>query len=322
MARGCSVSLVTDAAQWEALFLRVEHPYMLQSWAYGEAKQAVRGADTGRRIDAGGWRVRRLVFERDGEPVAICQLFDKSLGGIRCVSRLSRGPLLLDADPGDDVIRDVYRALRTRQKHLRGLLVLAPALIATPDNHRLLAELGFRERHGSGWRSVRLDLGLDEERLRKNLAHTWRNRLGHAERAGAELRISSSPGDIDWIIDRHIENMREKGFSWPAPAFLRALYNAAPDNCLLLQARLADEAVGGMVVYRFGHGAEYYVGWMGSEGRRVNVGNFMFWHAALELRRRGCWWLDLGGKRVGATEPFKRGMRGAEYQLLNEWLTF
>lgn len=324
MANRCSVSLVTDAAEWDALFSRVEHPHMVQSWAYGEARQASGGWRTRQRIsDAGGWRTRRLVFEREGEPVAICELLDKSLTGIRWASRLNRGPLFLDADPEDDVVRDVYRALRSRWKHLRGVLVLAPALTADPENYRMMTEIGFRDRHARGWHSARVDLRLDEEQLRKNLASTWRNRLRAAERAGLVLRVSQSPEDVEWIIDRHVENMREKGFSGPTPALLRALYRAAPDDFLIFQARLAEEAVGGMMIYRFSHTAEYYVGWFGREGRKANVGNFMYWQIALEMQRRGCRWFDLGG--YGSSDRygrFKLGMRGVEYELLNEWLAF
>jgi len=296
---------------------------MVQSWAYGEAKQAaVHWRNRRVAVDLGGWRARRLVFERCGEPVAICQLLDKSVAGIRCASRLNRGPLFLSPDPEDDAVRDVYVALRNRWKHLRGVLVLAPALPADPRNFQLLSELAFRDHRLPGWRSARVDLRLDEEQLRRNLAPTWRNRLRVAERSGVEIRVSHAPEDVEWIIDRHVENMKEKDFIGPQPIFLRALCQAAPDDHFVFQARLGDEAVGGMMVYRFGQGAEYYVGWMGREGRKVNVGNFLYWQSALELKRRGCRVFDLGGMRPGATEPFKRGMRGVEYELLNEWLAF
>ena len=319
----CCMTPVTDATEWESLFSRVPQPHMVQSWAYGEARQASGGWRTRRRVfDAGGWRVRRLVFERRGEPVAICQLLDKSFAGVRFASRINRGPLFLSALPGDDVVKDVYSALRSRW-NLRGVLVLAPALAFGPENHRMMTELGFRDRHAPGWRSARLDLRLDEEQLRKNLASTWRNRLKASERSGLEIRVSHSPEDVEWMIERHAENMSEKGFSGPTPALLRALYRAAPDDLLIFQARLADEAVGGMMVYSFSHTGEYYVGWMGREGRKANVGNFLYWQIALELQRRGCRWFDLGGYDIGDKYGhFKQGMRGTEYQLLNEWLAF
>jgi hypothetical protein len=320
--RECSMTPVTDAAEWAALFSRVERPHMVQSWAYGEAKQYAGDRQTGRRVDVGGWRIRRLVIEREGEPVAICQLLDKRIAGVRCASRINRGPLFLDADPRDEVVRDVYRALRRHWRHLHGVLVLAPALTAGPENDRLLAGLGFRPRGQAGWLSSRVDLRGDEEQLRASLAPTWRNRLKASERSGLEVRISHSPEDVEWMIERHVENMREKGFSHPAATLVRALYRAAPDDHLLFRALLEGEAVGGMMAYRFGRGAEYYVGWMGPKGRPVNVGNFLYWQVATELQRRGCEWFDLGGQRMGATGQFKRGMRGEEYELLHEWVAF
>lgn len=72
------VDVVTDAAAWNALFATVGTPHMTQTWAYGEAKRSA--VDWHRRrvvFDAGGWQPRRLVFSRDGRPVAICQLLDK-----------------------------------------------------------------------------------------------------------------------------------------------------------------------------------------------------------------------------------------------------
>ena len=32
-----------------------------------------------------------------------------------------------------------------------------------------------------------------------------------------------------------------------------------------------------MVIYHFGDHAEYYVGWFGEQGRKVNVGNYLYW---------------------------------------------
>jgi len=324
MTRGFNVSPVTDAALWEALFAQVAHPHMLQSWAYGEAKQTLRRAHTGRRGDMGGWRTSRFVFEHDGEALAICQVFDKPVCGIRCVSRLSRGPLFLGAEPGPEVTSNVYRALKTHWGHRHGVLLLAPALLDTPDNYRMLANLGFRARNRPGACSDRVDLRHDVEQLRQNLSPDWRRNLRKAEASDLEVRVSPSPEDLEWIIARHTENMREKGFVGPSPALLRALHHAAGEDFLILQARLGDEAVGGQVVYRFGRGAELFVAWAGREGRKVNVGNLLYWRAAIEMRHRRCLWLDLGGVShpEGGYGRFKRGMHGEGYRLLNEWLAF
>jgi Acetyltransferase (GNAT) domain len=262
------------------------------------------------------------VFERAGEPVAIAQLLDKALAGMRVASRLNRGPLFLDPDPPGDVVRDVYGALRRHWQYLRGVLVMAPALPAAYDNYLTLAFLGFRDRHLHGWKGARVDLQPDEEQLLMGLASTWRNRLRSSLRSGLKLRVSQTSEDVDWLVARHADNMRDKEFNGPSPALVRALYDAAPDDFLVFQALLGDQPVGGMGIFTFSHTAEYYVGWFGPGGRRANVSNFMYWEIALEMKRRGYSWFDLGGIELANVGHFKRGMRGEEYELLNEWYSF
>jgi hypothetical protein len=319
-----TVSLITDAAEWETLFSRVRFPHMTQSWAYGEAKQAALSWRTKRNaFDAGGWLPRRIVFERHGETVAICQLLEKSVCGLHVASRVNRGPLFLGQEPSRDVIREVYAALRSPFVRASVVLDLAPALNSSPENQRLMSELGFRARKAHGWRSARLNLRLDEEQLRAQLVSGWRNRLRAAERSGLDVVVTQSPEDVEWLTQRHVENMREKDFSGPAPALVRALCDAAPNRFLVCRARLNDVAVGGMLIYCFGHTAELYIAWFGSEGRRVNVGNLVYWRSALELKRRGFLSCDLGGAVAGGDlGRFKQGMRAEPYQLLDGCLVF
>lgn len=317
-----SVDLVTDAAEWTALFSTVEHPRITQSWAYGEAKQAAADWHTRRVVfDAGGWRARRLVISRRGEPVAICQILDKCVAGVTVGSRLNRGPLLLGPDPGEDTTRDIYRLLKGNAVRSCRPLVLAPALPDTPEAHRLLSELGYRPRQAPGWVSDRVDLRPDEEQLHKNLHRNWCWALRRAQREGVEFRVCDSTEDLEWLLERHVEHMKEKQFVGMQPAFLRALRDAVPagDDFLVSQVRLADEPIGGLITYRFGSVAEGLILCVGPEARRVNACRFLDWHTALELKRRGCEWFDLGGKRAGATEQFKGGMGGVEYGLLTEW---
>ena len=316
----CDIASVTDAAEWAAYLSRVEHPHMVQSWAYGEAKCAVGAEETGRRFDVGGWQAKRIVIARGGEPVAVCQLLEKCVARLSCASRLNRGPLFLDREPDRELLSDVYGTLKHHSRFRPGVLVLAPALVDDEQSRRLLDELGYRPLSASGWSSCRVDLRGGEERIRGNLKSSWRNRLKAAERSGLELTVSQSAADVAWMIARHVENQTAKGFTHPAPALVKAVCDAAPDDVLVYKALLDGAPVGAMLAFFFGRGAEYYVGWTSSLGREVNVGNFLFYRIAVDLHERGCDWCDLSGERQGATEQFKRGMRGQHYQLLNEWL--
>jgi len=260
--------------------------------------------------------------------VAVCQVLDKVVAGVGLASRIDRGPLLLRTGPGDDVAEGVYRSLRRRWRHLtHGVLFLAPALEAGEGGDRLLHEAGFRSRGKRGWCSAVLDLRLDETELRANLAPTWRNRLKLAERSGLTFRAMETQAALTWILERHVENMRAKDFVGPPAPFVDALCRESPGDWFVGQASLAGEPepVAGMLVCRFGSSAEYYIGWFGQAGREVGASNFLYWNAVLEARRRGCLRLDLGG--YSPTEKFglrhfKQGMRGADYELLNEWLAF
>jgi len=315
---------VNDERAWRLLLSRVDQPHLAQTWAYGEAKQAVGVWRTSRRLaDMGGWRPRRCVMERGGHPVAILQLTDKSLAGMRWASRIYRGPLFLDGHIDEALVRDVYAALRARWRLPLGVLAMAPALLATHENHQLLTELRFRDRGKLGSSSARIDLRPDEDELRWTLASTWRNRLKKSERSGLTLMISSDARDVEWLIERHVQNMRAKDFVGPAPALIRALYRAAPSDFVVFQARLDNEPVGGIGVCLYGNTAEYCIGWFGSKGRPTNVGNYLYWHIVLEMKRRGYRYFDLGGYRADeGLGHFKKGMCGVEYQLLNEWLAF
>jgi len=311
-------------AEWDALFAEVERPHLTQSWAYGEAKKAAGGQ---KRLSR-GLSVRRLVIERAGVPVAVCQVLDKTVAGIRVASRLQRGPLLLGTDPGADVAEGVYRALRHAWRHLvHGALLLAPALEAGDQTERLLSASGFRPRGVKGWLSSVLDLRRDEERLRADLAPTWRNRLNKSDRAGLTFRADETAEALDWTLARHVENMADKQFEGPSASFVRALCEASRGDWFVARAFLPgeDAPVASMLVCGFGNTAEYYVGWFGPQGRKANASNFLYWNAAMEAKRRGRRRFDLGGydrNEDSGLRHFKQGMRGSDYELADERLAF
>jgi hypothetical protein len=311
MEKSYIVRQVRQINEWSELFAEVEHPHLVQSWPYGEAKKST------------GWSPRRLVIERGGEPVALCQVLDERLLGIRFASRISRGPLLLRCDEPD--IEGIYRALRQGWRYLiGGLLLIAPALIDEQDQWQPLQAAGFRRWRQNGWSSAYLDLRLTELELRKNLSSKWRNHLGVSERRGLELLISSAPEAVAWIIGQHVTHMQHKGFKGPGPDLLQALYRAAQEDFIVFQACLNGTPVGGVAVFRFGHTAEYYLGWSGPEGRKANAGNFLVWNAAVEMQRRGCRYFDLGSyskAAAGGYSEFKQAMNGVEYCLLGEWFS-
>ena len=310
---GCCVRQVTERGEWASLYGRAPAQSIVQAWAYGEAKAA-----------AGGWGAERLVFEMAGQPVAICQVLVKRVLGLRVAARINRGPLFLAANPDEADVRAVYAALRRRWRFgAGGVLVLAPGLANTEDHRRWLKAAGFRARGVPGWCSAVLDLRLDDEALRKNLSANWRNHLKVSERGGLHFDVSTDRSAVEWMLDRHTENMQEKGFSGTPVAFLRELQRHAPDDFFVCRALLEGHPVAGMIAFRFGRSAEYFIGWYGPEARKAKAGNFLLWHAAQAMRSHGCERFDLGGySSSDGYGRFKQDMRGSEYRLLEEWVAF
>jgi lipid II:glycine glycyltransferase (peptidoglycan interpeptide bridge formation enzyme) len=307
-----TVRAVDDIAEWDALVAAAPQPHLPQDYAYSCGKAAT------------GWPARRVVFLDAGRPVAFAVVLQLRRYGIGFLNRVNRGPIFLGAKPSDEQIVAVYKALRQHFGRLWTLpLLIAPALPNDERSNRLLRQAGYRYRAPSVWRSGRIDLTIDEDRLWASFSSTFRNRTRAAEKAGAELRIAEDAETYEWMIARHLENMAETDFSAASPIMLRALREAAPHNVTVFQLVHKGKALAGMSLVRFGRVAEYHIGWFGAEGRRFNAGNFLMWNVMRELKRRGVASFDVGGlKRGDGYSRFKRTMNPVEYELASEWMSF
>lgn len=297
---------VPDQASWDALLARATEPHLPQSYAYGEGKRAK------------GWDVERAAFLRGGRVLAIATVLVRRLFGIRIIARINRGPLLLETVSPSEII-GIYAAIR---RHWCGPLLIAPALLHGPESTALLTGAGFRLRHDRGWTSGRIDLDRTQDSIWAGFASTFRNRVRQAEKTTSAVRVTTDDATYEWLLDRHVENMRDKGFRAADPVLLRALRASAPAGVLLFQLVHDGQAVAGMSVVRFGDCAEYHIGWFGPEGRRLNAGNVLMWEVIKELRARGVRQFDIGGLKVGdGYTQFKRTMRPVEFRLAGEWMS-
>ena len=302
---------VTSRAEWEPLFAQAPWPHFTQSWAYGEGKRAE------------GWQVERMVIPDAGGPAALCQLLVKRPLGIP-ITRINRGPVFLRDKPSRATQLGVLCALRRRWRFgLRGLLLMAPSLPMDDESVALLREAGFIRRKDSGWSSSFINLQQPLEDLFRGLAPDWRTKIRRAEKLGVSLRVRSDAAAIDWLLERHVENMRSKNFAGPSPEFVRSVVRAGAHDFRLLQAMVAGQPEAGLLVGRFGQHAENFIAWFSETARRATAGNYLMWNSVIEMQRMGCRTLDLGGFSVSDRYGhFKRGMRGEEYRLAGEWLAF
>jgi lipid II:glycine glycyltransferase (peptidoglycan interpeptide bridge formation enzyme) len=303
---------VTNSSEWDRLYKKVARPYLVQNPAYVHAKQ-----------QSEHWRVKRVVFECQGAPLAICHVLQKQLFGLPLLSRINRGPMFMDSSPDGATISAVFAALRTRWRFFKGgILSIAPALGRTPENNELLSGLGLRDLGKPGWCSSVVSLQPDVDTLRRNLDRKWRHDLKTSERSGLTVRISQSTADFEWLLEEHRQHMIRKRFRGLSPEFLRAYRSYNPDNVLIFLAICKDAPVAGFAVTRSAGIAEGLI-LCCDGGREFNAGNSLLWNAAIEMKDRGCDEYDLGGhgNTPGKYKHFKEGMDGSEYQLMGEWLS-
>ena len=308
LTQAVTIVPVNDCSQWNSLLSRAVVSHLPQSLAYGEAKRAK------------GWQVKRIAFAHDGDIIAVASVLQRNLLGLPIVTRVNRGPLLLDAALPSALIAAIYRALR---RHRRGPLLIAPALPHGVESTQVLRQAGFRLRHDKGWQSARIDLTQGEEKIWAGFASRFRNRVRQGQKSGAIVETRRDAQSYEWLLERHVENMRDKRFTAADPKMLRALRHQSPEDVFVLQLCHAGEAVAGMSVVRFGSCAEYHIGWFGPQGRKLNAGNLLMWAAIQEMHRRGVQQFDVGGLREGdGYTQFKRTMRAAEFRLAGEWMSF
>lgn len=297
---------VLDRASWDGLLARAAVPHLPQSYAYGEGKRAK------------GWDVERVAFQRGGRTLAIATVLVRRLLGVRVLARINRGPLPLETASA----RDLTAIYATIRRHWRGPLLIAPALPHGPESTTLLTDAGFRLRHDRGWMSGRIDLDRGQDQIWAGFASGFRNRVRQAEKTTPSVGVASDAATYEWLLDRHVENMRDKGFSAADPVLLRALRASAPENVLVFQMIHDGQAVAGMSVVRFGDCAEYHIGWFGPAGRRLNAGNVLMWEVIKALQQRGVTQFDVGGLKPGdGYTQFKRTMRPSEFRLAGEWMS-
>jgi hypothetical protein len=304
------ISAVDVRAEWEALFARAPLPHLPQAWMYGEGKRDE-------------WEVERLAIHSPRGPVALAQVLVKRALGFP-VARINRGPIFLDRDPSPETRAAVLRALRRRWRFLRrGLLLIAPALEAGEESARALRAAGFIPRGSFAWGSALIDLSPPIDDIHLKLSSEWRTKVRKAAKNGVSLAVRTDAAAFEWMLERHVENMRTKDFVGPSAVFVRRVIDAGRDDFFLLQAIVDGEPHAATLIARFGQHAENFIGWFDDTARRTAAGNFLMWNSVIEMKRAGCRSLDLGGFSVADRYgQFKRGMRGAEYRLAGEWLAF
>ena len=297
---------------WDEMVAKSPYLSLLQTWAFGEAKQA-----------SGGWRVERIVLTNNNQdPVAAVQVmvktkFLKSIG----LAWVNRGPVFLQQSPPTATqIALALVALRQFYNCDRGLY-----LRVAPIHHSGEDIAGYSLTDTLGWASAYIDLTREEAELRQSLNGKWRNALVRAERSDISIQNGSSPQAFEQFLDGHRRHLNAMGQeSGLAPVFLQTLQHGLPAERKLycFTASLDGDYLGGVAIVRYGDTAEYLAGHNLPDGRSNNAGQLLLWAAIITMKNLFYIRFDLGGMDNVRTPEgvfrFKQRVGGKPYRLPNE----
>lgn len=305
------INFISDYQQYSYYSLSVKNSHLSQSWIYGEAKKKSQG-----------WEVVRAVIIENEKPIAIVQAWlKKFLFFTLC--RISYGPLWIIENPSLEQIKNVFYLIK-KQFGLQKLSVfsIAPNLENCPDNNKIMSDLGFYKRKSMAFESGLIDLTQTKEILRSKLRQNWRNQLTSSEKKGLSFQISQTKDDFVWIISCFKQLRKEKNFYGHSVYFLNDLYHCAFDceKTLISIVSQNNERIAGMLFPLHGTSSVPLIIWVGSNGRKLNAGNFLLWNSILYAKEKGCLLFDLGG--TNNSTAFKTGLPHTPYQMIGEYYGF
>ena len=237
---------------------------------------------------------------------------------------ISGGPLTMrDGVLDAGCLEPCLRALAQEYAQARGYVLRIAPSIGTPDRNAAVARcfdsVGFEgSKKARIYRTFLLDIGREEDAIRKSLAQKWRNCLNAAEKAGIEMKVGTEDsmfGEFAEVLRRLID---KKGFSVDLDAdFYRSVQSSASpqDKLYVFLAYSMGEIHAGGVFSMHGDTCTYLLGATSEQGLKTKASYYLHWQVIKQAREKGMRYYDLGGIDPVANPgvfAFKKGFGGED----------
>lgn len=306
-----------SAQEWKALVADFRDQNFEQTPAYGDA--------AARRI---GGTPLMLAVEEAGKVVALAHVRIKTIPGLgRGIAWIPSGPLTLrgDADPPDvrrlaAILGALRQHLSVQAGHILRLRLPGQALHDPALAEAALTRAGFRPTDRAAvFSSALIDLTLDEETLRAQLATKWRSNLKHAMAAGFEVETGDTPDLRARFLRLYDEVRKAKGFQVDIPPEFH-FDLAGPDYRVeVLLTRLGAVDAGASVLCIAGPSVTHLFAATGEAGRENRGGYFLTWSTIAHGRAMGGKTFEVGGIDISGVNPevarYKERLNGARFVL-------
>jgi ubiquinone/menaquinone biosynthesis methyltransferase len=278
---------ILDRGEWTDALRRLPNAHALQTWEWGETRRAT------------GWTPRRLLFERDGAPVAVAAV------GRRPVpftgwgfSYCPKGPCLDYAD--HEVFGQVLQLLArdTRRQRSIVLTVEPDAERAQPGAVAALRRAGYVP---SGTQlqypsTMLVDLRASDEQLLARMSATWRRYVKKAARDGVAVREGTA-ADVPRFYALYQETAARDGFIIrPLDYYVRSFGQmAAGGHATLFLAEVDGQVEAANVAFHLGGRVWYLWGASSAAAQKAHAPYLLQWHTMQWARDHGCDTYDMWG---------------------------
>ncbi len=327
-----TVCEISEPARWNDCLRRLPYAHVLQTWEWGDFKQAT-----------GAWQPQRLAFKRGGQIVALASLATRKIGPFK-VMTVSKGPVLDYADTA--LAEAVLRELERRAQGLGFIwLKIDPDVIAAtglpksaadqPDSTGSALITLLRQR---GWRfseaqvqfrnTLAIDLRRPEDEIWRALSGNTRRKVRVAAKKGVTIR-SASLADLPLLYELYrLTSERDNFFIRPFAYYeqaWQAFMQAGLAHALI--AEYNGAAIAHVILFHFGRKCWYFYG-ASANAERQRMPNYALQWAALQwAQARGYAVYDMWGApnvfdesdTMWGVYQFKRGFRGTLLRHVGAW---
>lgn len=304
-----TLKLVTDPIAWNTALAALPYRHILQAWEWGQFKQRW------------GWSPRYFVNEEGGVVNAAALVLRRTFSPLKLnLLYVPKGPALDYADGAlvDRVLRDLVDVARRD----RAIFIKIDPDLNPPDRSLLLDRGWIDSAEQIQFRNTMLlDLTRSEDDLLAAMKPKTRYNVRLAQKKGVTIR-SGNLDDLELLYAMYAETAQRDGFIIRPLDYYRDAWGSFIRSGLAhpLIAEVDQEAVAGLILFRFADRAWYMYG-MSRNAHRDKMPNYLLqWEAIRWAKAQGCAVYDLWGAPDELNESdsmwgvykFKEGL-GAEF---------
>lgn len=303
---------VKGAHEWDRALEKIPRAHVLQSWTWGEIKARH------------GWTVRRVLICENGLPLAAAQILR------RPVPRTPYGVLYVPKGPALDMsdtqlFGRVWGELEKIARQERAIFIKAdPDIRVSEPAVKLLSERGWfpSDEQIQFHNTVTLDLTRSEQEILEGMKPKWRYNIRLAEKKGVVVEtVAQEDANARRVLyDMYAETSTRDGFIIRPFEYYRDVWESMEraGEAKILMARVGNEPVAGLVLFRFGARVWYFYGASRSMHRELMPNHLLQWQAMKWAKEQGCAEYDMWGAPDTLTETapmygvykFKMGFGG------------